>query len=123
MCTKYTKCYYFHSAYAMKTVSNSHFQFLLEPCGGLKINVKTGKSIWLRLNCGYCHYHKFFLLKIILERLKNLLNILPNNILNLNTVMSSTERIARADWILFQSLLSHLMEMIILLIFSGSMMS
>lgn len=69
--TKYTKCYYFHSAYVMKTVSSSHFQFPLKPCGRLKINLKIGESIWLKLNCGYCNYHKFFLLKIILERFEN----------------------------------------------------
>lgn len=69
--TKHTKCYYFHTAYVMKTVSNYRFQFPLKPCGRLKINLKIGKSIWLELDCGYCNFHKFFLLKITLERLKN----------------------------------------------------
>jgi hypothetical protein len=69
-CTKYTKCYYFHTAYVMKTVSIYHFQLPLKPCGRLKISLKIGKSIWLELNCGYCNYHKFLLLKITLGGLK-----------------------------------------------------
>lgn len=64
ICTKYPKCYYFHSASVMKTVSNSHFQFSLKPCVTLKINLKIGKNIWLKLNCGYCNYYKFFVLKL-----------------------------------------------------------
>lgn len=64
-CTKYPKCYYFHTANVMKCVSSIyHSQFPLKPCARLKIKLKTGKSIWLQLKCGYCSYHKFFSLKI-----------------------------------------------------------
>lgn len=98
ICTKYTKCYYFHSAYVMKTVSSSHFQFPLKPCGRLKINLKIGKSIWLKLNCGYCNHHKFLLSKITLREAYKLLNILPSNISSLNTVMDSI-RICHWCWL------------------------
>lgn len=79
----------------------------------LKINVKTGKGIWLKLNCGDWNYHRFFLLKIILERLKIPLNILPNHILILHPVMSSTVRVARVGWPGSRSLLFHFTVIII----------
>lgn len=88
----------FSLAYVMKTVSSSHFQFPLKPCGRLKINLKIGKSIWLKLNCGYCNHHKFFLSKITLREAYKLLSILPSNISSLNTVMDSI-RICRWRWL------------------------
>lgn len=67
-CTKYPKCYYFHTANVMKCVSSIyHSQFPLQPCARLKIKLKIGESIWLQSTCGFCSYHKFFSLKITLK--------------------------------------------------------
>lgn len=82
----------------MKTVSNYHFQFLLKPCGGLKINLKIEKGIWLKLNCGY-YLPQILLVENYMRESEKRFNVLPNNALNLSSVMSHSMQLELAGWL------------------------